>query len=210
MNELNLKNQYDFEGWFDRRIADFIVESGLKPIAWDEAAGFGVNYGTTLQWWRGEYPEVLYKAAEQGYDIILSPVDFLYLDYPSDLNEAGANWEGLHNGPNSLEAIYHWKPVPETFNDTMSAHIIGVELGIWTEFIDNQKRLEYMTYPRLSAVAEKGWTFEDNINFDSFQQRLAIHYERLKMQGINYRMPNIAIEKRKILQPEAFDGPIFK
>jgi hexosaminidase len=210
MNELNLKNQYDFEGWFDRRIADFIVESGLKPIAWDEAAGFGVNYGTTLQWWRGEYPEVLYKAAEQGYDIILSPVDFLYLDYPSDLNEAGANWEGLHNGPNSLEAIYQWKPVPETFNDTMSAHIIGVELGIWTEFIDNQKRLEYMTYPRLSAVAEKGWTFEDNINFDSFQQRLAIHYERLKMQGINYRMPNIAIEKRKILQPEAFDGPIFK
>lgn len=208
MNELKLKNQREFEVWFDRRMADFIVESDLKPIAWDEAADFGANKGTILQWWRGEYPEVLQTAAERGYDIILSPVDFLYLDYPSDLKEAGANWEGLHNGPNSMESIYHWNPIPETFNDTMSAHIIGIEAGFWTEFIDNQNRLEYMTYPRLFAVAEKGWTVEPNIDWNSFQERLSKQQERLKMRGINYRIPNIDIEERKKLQPESFDGPI--
>lgn len=208
MKELKLKNQHEFEGWFDRRMADFIVESGLNPIAWDEAADFGVNKATTLQWWRGEHPEVLLTAAERGYTIILSPVDYLYIDYPSDLKEAGANWEGLHNGPNSMEAIYNWTPVPETFSESMAAQIMGIETGIWTEFINNQKRLEYMTYPRLFAVAEKAWTAENNINLASFQERLTKQYERLKKQNINYRIPNIGIEERKKGQPEAFDGPI--
>ena len=210
MNELKLKDQHEFEGWFDRRMADFIIESGLKPVAWDEASDFGVNKGTILQWWRGEYPEVLHTAAERGYDIILSPVDYIYLDYPSDLKESGANWEGLHNGPNSMESMYRWNPIPETFNDTMSAHIVGIEAGIWTEFIDNQKRLEYMTYPRLSAVAEKGWTAEENIDWESFQERLSKQYLRYNMAGINYRIPNLGIEERKKRQPEAFDGPIAK
>lgn len=208
MKELKLDNQHEFEGWFDRRMADFIVESGLKPIAWDEASDFGVNKATTLQWWRGEYPEVLQTAAERGYDIILSPVDYLYLDYPSDLKEAGANWEGLHNGPNSMKALYQWKPIPDTFNESMADQIIGIETGIWTEFIDNQKRLEYITYPRLFAVAEKGWTTENNIDWGSFQERLTKQYARLKEKGINYRIPNITIEERKKSQPEAFDGPI--
>lgn len=208
MEELKLKDQHEFEGWFDRRMADFIVKSGLNPVAWDEASDFGVNKATTLQWWRGEHPDVLHTAAERGYDVILSPVDFLYLDYPSDLKEAGANWEGLHNGPNSMEALYQWKPIPESFNETMSDQIIGIETGIWTEFINNQKRLEYITYPRLFAVAEKGWTIEVNIDWDSFQERLSKQYERLKIQGINYRIPNIDIEERKTRQPEAFDGPI--
>ena len=210
MYELKLKNQYEFEGWFDRKMADFIVQSGLNPVAWDEASDFGVNKKTILQWWRGEYPEVLYSAAEQGYDIILSPVDYVYLDYPGDLKEGGANWEGLHNGANSLEAIYHWKPIPETFNQTMSAHIIGIEAGIWTEFISDQKRLEYMIYPRLAAVAEKAWTSDNNINWESFQQRLFRQYARYKKAGINYRIPGLTIEERKIRQPEAFEGPIGK
>jgi len=208
MKELKIKDQHEFEGWFDRRMVDFVVESGLKPIAWDEAANFGVNKNTILQWWRGEYPEVLKTAAESGYDIILSPVDYLYLDYPSDLNEAGANWKGLHNGPNSMEALYTWNPILETFNDTLSAHIMGIEAGIWTEFIDNQKRLEYMTYPRLSAVAEKGWTMDKNIDWELFQERLSKQYIRYKRDGINYRIPNIGIEERQKRQPEAFDGPI--
>lgn len=208
MKELGLKNQHEFEGWFDRKMADFIVQSGLNPVAWDEAFDFGVNKSTTIQWWRGEFPEVLNRAAEQGYDIILSPVDFIYLDYPSDLKEGGANWEGLHNGPNSMESIYKWNPIPAAFNAAMTAHVIGLEAGIWTEFIADEKRLEYMVYPRLAAVAEKAWTDESNLDWDSFQERLSIQYQRYGRDGINYRIPDLGIEARKVRQPEAFEGPI--
>ena len=207
MNELKLKDQHEFEGWFDRRMADFILQSDLKPIAWDEASDFGVNKGTILQWWRGEHPDVLSRAAKRGYEIILSPVDYVYLDYPSDLAEGGANWEGLHNGPNSMQSIYQWNPIPKNFSDSMSARIIGIEAGIWTEFITHQKRLEYMTYPRLSAVAEKAWTYPHNTNWESFQARMVQQYQRFEMQGVNYRIPDLDIDERKQHQPEAFEGP---
>ncbi len=47
-----------------------------------------------------------------------------------------------------------------------------------------------------SAVAEKAWTYENNTNWKSFQERLSKQYVRLKMIGINYRMPNLGIEER--------------
>ncbi|MDH4297259.1 MAG: family 20 glycosylhydrolase, partial [Cyclobacteriaceae bacterium] len=181
---------------------------GLHPVAWDEASDFGINKATTLQWWRCLQPEALYAAAKQGYNIIISPADFVYLDYPNDLKEAGAYWEGLRNGANSTEAIYKWNPVPDTFDSTMSANVMGIEAAIWTEFITNQKRLEYMAYPRLSAVAEKAWTNEEELDWEAFQKRLSVQYLRYKKAGINYRIPNLSIEERKIRQPEAFDGPI--
>ncbi len=210
MKELGLKNQREFEGWFDRNMANFLVESGLEPIAWDEASELEVNKKTILQWWRGEYPDILYNAAEKGYQVILSPVDYLYLDYASDLNEAGAIWEGLHNGANSMEAIYHWNPIPETFTDSMAAQVLGMEAGIWTEFISDPKRLEYMTYPRLAAVAEKAWTYEENLDWELFQQRLEKQYKRYERAGINYRNPHLNMEERKEKQPEAYDGPVSK
>lgn len=208
MKELGLKNQHELEGWFDRRMADFIVRSGLKPVAWDEACDFVVNKNTIIQWWRCLHPEALDSAAKNGYQIIISPANYAYLDYPQYLKEGGANWEGLNNGPNSLELIYKWKHIPDSFNQDMKDKIIGIEAAVWTEFISNQKRLEYMVYPRLSAIAEKAWTHDVNMDWESFQKRLSIQYVRYKMDGINYRIPDIKNEERKTLQPEAFEGPV--
>ena len=208
MKELGLKDQHELEGWFDRRMADFIVKSGLKPVAWDEAFDFGVNKNTIIQWWRCLQPEVLDSAAKNGYQIIISPANYAYLDYPQDLKEGGATWEGLNNGPNSLESIYMWNHIPTGFNQDMKDQIIGIETAAWTEFISSQKRLEYMVYPRLSAIAEKAWTHDVNMDWEAFQKRLSIQYERYKVAGINYRIPNIEIDVRKKLQPEAYEGPV--
>lgn len=210
MIKLGLKNQKEFEGWFDRKMADFIVASGLRPIAWDEASDFGINMKTIVQWWRFLQPETLDSAALRGYNIIISPADHTYLDYPYTLSEAGAPWEGLHNGGNSTRLIYEWNPVPETFHPAMERQILGVEAAVWTEFISNRKRLEYMIFPRLSAFAETAWTYDENKDWVSFQDRLSTQLLRYEDDNINYRIPEIGIEERKKLQPEAFDGPLPK
>lgn len=208
MNQLGLKNQHELEGWFDRKMADFILASGLKPVAWDEASDFGVNLSTIVQWWRCLQPEILDSLASRGYNIILSPADYLYLDYPYTLDEAGAIWEGLRNGGNSTELIYKWNPIPKNFTSTQKTNILGIEAAMWTEFISDQKRLEYMFFPRLSAVAEKAWTYDINLNWETFQERLSTQYIRYRKAGINYRIPDISIEERKKQQPEAFEGHI--
>jgi hexosaminidase len=208
MKKLGLKNQHEMEGWFDRKMADFIISSGLKPVAWDEASDFGVNNNTIVQWWRCLQPEVLDSLGSRGYDIIISPADYIYLDYPYTLDEAGAIWEGLRNGGNSTELIYNWNPIPATFTDSMISNVLGIEAAIWTEFISKQEVLDYMVFPRLSAVAEKAWTNEKNMNWEGFKERLSSQYVRYEKAGINYRLPDISVEERKIKQPEAFEGQI--
>jgi hexosaminidase len=208
MDKLGIKNQKEFEAWFDRKMADFIVASGLNPVAWDEASDFGININTIVQWWRCLQPEALDSAAYRGYNIIISPADHTYLDYPYALEEAGALWEGLRNGGNSTELIYNWNPIPETFSRSMEKHVLGIEAAVWTEFISHQMRLEYMIFPRLSAVSEIGWTFNENKDWEAFQERLSRQFLRYENDGVNYRMPDISIEERKQLQPEAFEGPL--
>jgi len=84
-NELGLKNQHELEGWFDRKVADFIVEKGYTPMAWDDAAGFGINKQSILQWWRCRHPEALTQALKNDYKVVISPADHIYFDYAYDL-----------------------------------------------------------------------------------------------------------------------------
>ena len=42
--------------------------------------------------------------------------------------------------------------------------------NLWTEFISEFDHAEYMLLPRLAALAEVGWSY-DNKNFDDFKKR---------------------------------------
>lgn len=208
MQELGLKNQKQLEGWFDQQIADFIANENLTPVAWDEASDFGVNKNTIIQWWRCLKPKVLKDAIEDNYKVILSPANYVYLDYPQAKGEGGAHWEGLNNGPNTMESIYKWKYMPKGISEEKKNQILGIEAALWTEFISTTKRLEYMTYPRLFAVSEKSWTNEQKLDWSDFSQRVKNHESYLEKKGINFRKHNISKESRKTKQPEAFEGVI--
>lgn len=208
MEELGFTTQKELEAWFDNKIADYIHDSGFIPVAWDEAAELKVKNHTIVQWWRGLETEVVVEALHRGSKVIVSPVDYVYLDYPEHLDEAGGYWEGLHNGPNSLESIYNWNPIPEGVDNKNAKNILGVEAAMWTEFASNNKRLEYMLYPRLLAIAEKAWTEDRNLNLQDFQKRMEEQFNRYDKSGINYRIPSMGLLKRKELQPEAFEGPL--
>ena len=65
-------------------------------------------------------------------------------------------------------------------------HVYGVQSNLWTEFVHNTDRLDYMAFPRLIALAEKAWTLEENMDYDDFQKRLEFVYEYLDSMGIKY------------------------
>ncbi|MGB2232910.1 MAG: beta-N-acetylhexosaminidase [Flavobacteriaceae bacterium] len=208
MRELGLENQKQLEGWFDREVANFIRNENLTPVAWDEASDFEVNKKTIIQWWRCLKPKVLRHALNKNYQVILSPANFVYLDYPQAQGEGGAHWEGLNNGPNTMESIYTWNYIPKGISEEAKNQIIGIEAALWTEFISTDKRLEYMAYPRLFAIAEKSWTSEQNLNWNDFERRSANHEKYLDTKGINYRKNTISNEERASVQPEAYEGVI--
>jgi len=208
MEQLGLKDQTELEMWFDRRTAKQILNMGFRPVAWDEASDFDVDPETIVQWWRCQQPDKLEAAIYKGHQVIISPADHSYFDYPYVIGEGGAGWEGLRNGGNSTELVYNWKPIPSSFGKEMIDQILGLECCIWTEFISEEKHLEYMIFPRIAAFAEKCWTAPEKNDWVRFQQALEYQYKYYEHQGVNYRIPGLTKEERKEQQPEAFTPPI--
>jgi len=70
-----------------------------------------------------------------------------------------------------------------------AAHVLGTQGQIWTEYQRTPKNVEYMVFPRLTALAEVAWTPREQRNFADFSARLRAHLARLGILDVNYRKP---------------------
>jgi hexosaminidase len=53
------------------------------------------------------------------------------------------------------------------------------------------KDIEYMTFPRLAAIAELAWSPKGN-DWEEFRERLSVHGKRMEAMEINFhRSPDV-------------------
>ncbi len=183
------------EAHFDVQVAAMIKALGRIPMAWDETVSAGADPSVTVQWWRKARPDVRDEAVHRGQDIVLSPVDQVYFDYPQGLGEPGAPWEGNDNGPTSVWKVLQWQPIPAGYSATDIQHVLGVEAAVWTEFIRSEKYLQFMLYPRLQAFAERAWSAQAGRDAADFERRLKPHLDRMAAKGVRVRRgPADAVE----------------
>ena len=83
--------------------------------------------------------------------------------------------------------MYAYDPIPADLAAGAAAHILGAQGQIWTEYIKDPKQVEFMAFPRLSALAEVLWTPPAHRNFEDFNARLTTHLRRLSVLDVNYR-----------------------
>ena len=185
--KLGLKSTKEVEAYFVRNVVKIIQAAGKKPMAWDEQAEAGASKEVAIEWWRKDHPEVLKAAAERGSELLMSPVDRLYFDYHQGPGEPGAPWEGNDGGPTSIAKILAWEPVPASFTAAEQSQVLGVEAAVWTEFIETERYLEFMTFPRLLALSEVAWSAKGPRDDAEFERRLEPHIEDLRAKGINAR-----------------------
>lgn len=185
--EHGLKTTGDVQRYFGRRVAEIIQGIGKRPMAWDEQAEAGADKNVVIFWWRKGRPDVLNAAAKAGYDLVMAPVDYTYFDYHQGPGEPGAPWEGNDGGPISISKILNWEPIPEGFTPEQAGHVMGVEAAVWTEFIKTERYFEFMTYPRLLALAEVAWRPNGPRDEKEFSDRLEPHIAALRAKGINAR-----------------------
>ncbi len=186
-SELHLTSTKEVEAYFGHRVVEIIRKLGKRPMAWDEQAEAGADKNVVIFWWRKGRPDVLKAAAKSGYDLVLSPVDQVYFDYPQGPGEPGAPWEGNDNGPTSISKILAWEPIPADFTTGEAAKVLGVEAAVWTEFIRSERYLQFMTFPRLLAFAEVAWRPRGARNEQEFDSRLQPHIDALRARGIYAR-----------------------
>jgi hexosaminidase len=185
--EQGLKTNKDVQAYFGRKVAQIIESLGKRPMAWDEQVEAQAPRRVIIQGWRRDRPDVLTAAAQAGHDLVISPADELYFDYPQGPGEPGAPWEGNKGGPQSIAKMLAWEPVPDSFTPEQSARVLGIEACVWTEFIATERYLEFMTFPRLLALAEIAWSPRGARDAKEFEMRLQPHLDALRAKGINAR-----------------------
>ncbi|MEN6370496.1 MAG: beta-N-acetylhexosaminidase [Armatimonadota bacterium] len=168
-----LADEHELQSYFIRRIEKFLNSRGKRLIGWDEILEGGLAPNATVMSWRGVDGGI--AAAKQGHDVVMSPTSHCYFDYPYDSTPTGK--------------VYSYEPVPEGLTEDEAAHILGAQANIWTEYIPDESRVDYMTFPRALALSEVVWTPAELRDWNSFEQRLSEHLKRLDILGVNYQIP---------------------
>lgn len=168
--------------WFATQVSQLATKHGIERFqAWQDglkdASGakafaskqVGVNFWDTLFW--GGASSVN-DWANKGYQVIVSNPDYLYLDFPYEVNprEPGYYWGtrfsderkifafAPNNLPQNAETSVDrdGKPFsakPET--DWPGAY--GLSAQVWSELVRTDDEMEYRLFPRVMAVAERAW-----------------------------------------------------
>lgn len=200
MKRENLKDEHEVQSYFIRRMERYVNSKGKKIIGWDEILEGGLAPNATVMSWRGMKGGI--EAAKSKHDVIMTPTDFVYLDY----GQGDPAYEPLNIGSYvPLEKVYSFDPVPKELSADEAKYIIGGQANIWTEYMKTPSLVEYMAYPRTLALSEVLWSRKEDRDLADFSRRLSALLPRLDKQRVNYRIPepgglqNIVTEAEKVL-----------
>ncbi len=187
MDKYGYQNAKELQGHLLRYVEKKLRTLGKRMVGWEEAQhGNKVSKDTVIYSWLSE--QAALDCARQGFDVILQPGQYTYLDIVQDYapDEPGVSWAGV----NPLEQAYLYEPLAEIpAEHPLRKRILGMQSALWCELINDQSRMDYMLYPRLTALAEAGWTQKSQRDWSDYLARLKGHLPLLNKQGIHYRPP---------------------
>lgn len=174
---------------FMDRAQDIVAATGKTVVGWHQLAAARPVPGRVLQYWGTTGAEETVAAAvRQGAKVILSPGNRTYLDmkYAAD-TRLGKDWAGLIE----IDRAYGWDPGDYLVGVPPEA-VLGVEAPLWTETVTSLADAEYLTFPRLAAIAELGWSPVSAYGWTGFRDRLVAEGARWEAAGITFhRSPGI-------------------
>jgi hexosaminidase len=178
MKEFGVADAHHLQGYFIQRMSKFIESKGRRVIGWDEILEGGIPPNAAIMSWRGIDGAI--AAAKAGHDTVLSPAPDLYLDHWQSAGDLSPG----RSDTLSLEMVYGFQPVPASIPEDQRKYILGVQANLWTEMMRTEARVDYMTFPRISALAEVAWSPAARINWQDFQRRLDPQLRRYDKAGI--------------------------
>jgi hexosaminidase len=180
MKENNLKNEHELQSYFIQRMEKYINSKGKTLIGWDEILEGGLATNAVVMSWRGE--EGGTQAARQKHNVIMTPDQWVYLNYSQTRNEDSVTIGGYL----PLEKVYNYEPVPRELTAEESKYVLGAQGNLWTEYIGNPTIAQYMLFPRMSALSEVLWTPKEKRNYKDFEKRLPTQFKRYDLWRVHY------------------------
>lgn len=191
--QLGLPSEDALQSHFIGRMDEFITQSGRTLVGWDEILEGGLSPGAVVMSWRGEEGGI--EAAALAHDVVMAPHQFTYFDYyQSDAYQSAAYQSGTRGAEPlafhallTLPTVYGYDPIPAALPPGQETHVLGTQCQFWTEYMPEERQVEYQAFPRLCAFSEVAWTDKKNKDWAAFLERLPQHLMRLGALDVNYR-----------------------
>jgi hexosaminidase len=203
MKDNNLKDEHELQSWFVQRIEKYLNSKGKILIGWDEILEGGLAPNAVVMSWRGEAGGI--EAAKQKHKVIMTPGNPVYFDHSQSKNEDSVTIGGY----NSLEAVYAYEPIPKELNAEQGNYVLGAQANMWTEYMKYPSKVEYMMFPRMTALSEVLWSPKEKRDWKDFERRLPGIFEKFDKQKINYSKAYYDL-KTTVMPTGNYDGILWK
>jgi hexosaminidase len=169
MKQHGLKDETELQTYFIQQVIGYLKAKGKKVIGWDEILEPGLDTSAIIMNWRGVKAAI--TAAENGHEVIMVPGKPLYFDfYQSKERDSLAI-----GGYNPLDSVYLFEPVPvQIAAKGLSNQVLGAQANVWAEYIAYPSKVEYMIFPRMTALSEVLWTDKNKKDIVDFKRRLEV------------------------------------
>ena len=178
IKENGLRDEDDLQMFFMTKIDKYLQSKGYSSIMWGNDTKGGTETLSPDIAWTVYKPENLESAInpelQRGRKLINTKNKPYYLDFPY-------GWNSLKDVCNDSGAL--------TNNDSDT---MGLEASMWTEYVPNMKKLEFLTFPRLGAISEKAWSPKGSSTFSTFTDKTDTYYKLLDAHKIGYAPMNKA------------------
>jgi hexosaminidase len=185
MAEQGLQDLRAVEAHFKRRMASFVASLGIKAGFWMSGAEQDIPADQVILFcWRHYALGELTAALDRGCPVVLCPFVPCFFDFVQHFSHL-AEWHrpGGERLVNTLQAVY-------AFPDSLVAklpkagNVLGIQANLWTEMAVTQESRDFLTFPRLYALAEAAWTSAERKDYAGFEERLKVHLPHLRAAGI--------------------------
>lgn len=177
LKDEGLAHEEDLQAHFIKKVIKIVESKGKKAMGWYENLAGGLVPNMDLMSWKDYKGGV--KGSQEGHKVVMTPAFFTYLDfYQGD--------PAMENGPFTvcrLTDSYNFEPIQE---GVVESNVLGGQGSLWTEQVPNERKLQYMTWPRAFALAEVLWSPKEKRDWKAFIPRMEAQFPLLTRDGVKY------------------------
>lgn len=180
IKEKDLKDEHGLQSYFIQRIEKYLNSKNRRIIGWDEILEGGLAPNATVMSWRGEKGGI--EAASQHHNVIMTPGNWVYFDHSQTKKDDSVTIGGYL----TVQKVYGYEPLPAEMPKENSKYILGAQANVWSEYMKTPSKVEYMIFPRMSALSEVLWSAPEQKSWPDFEKRMLAEMKRYEWWGVHY------------------------
>lgn len=173
----HLKGTEELQSYFLKRVSEIVISKGKLPIGWYENLPGGLPEEMAVMSWKDSKGGI--QSAGKGQQVVMTPAAYTYLDF----YQGDPYLENAIFSVNRLSTTFKFDPLPEGIK---KENVLGGQGSLWTEQVPNERKLQFMTWPRAFALSEILWSGTGKSSWADFVGRVEAHLPALDRDTVNY------------------------